>query len=90
MRSLPQEYRREPAIALDGGTDGMDIVARILAGAGRYLTSSGNMVVEIGHNRPAFERRYPNLAVTWLNSGNEQDALLWIESRQLRQQAWPK
>lgn len=83
MRRLPQEYRREPAIALDGGKDGLDIVARILAGAGNYVTRTGNMVIEIGHNRRAFERRYPKLAVTWLESGNEPDALLWIESRQL-------
>ena len=85
MRKLPQEYRREPAIALDGGKDGLDIVDRILARAGSYMARTGNMVVEIGHNRRAFERRYPKLEVTWLSSGNEQDAILWIESRHLGQ-----
>lgn len=85
MRKRPQEYRREPAIALDGGKDGLDIVDRILARAGSYMARTGNMVVEIGHNRRAFERRYPKLEVTWLSSGNEQDPILWIESRHLGQ-----
>lgn len=85
MHKLPQEYRREPAIALDGGKDGLDIVDRILARAGSYMARTGNMVVEIGHNRRAFERRYPKLEVTWLSSGNEQDPILWIESSHLGQ-----
>ena len=33
MAGLPREYRREPALGLHGGRDGLDIVRRILAGA---------------------------------------------------------
>lgn len=31
MRGLPEEYRREPALGLAGGADGLDVVLRILA-----------------------------------------------------------
>jgi ribosomal protein L3 glutamine methyltransferase len=84
MKRLPQEYRREPALALDGGKDGLEIVAQILGRASDHLSAKGNLVVEIGHNRPAFERRYPRMNVAWLDSGAQSDSLLWIESKDLQ------
>ena len=35
MAALPAEYRAEPALALAGGADGMDLIRRILAEAPR-------------------------------------------------------
>lgn len=84
MKRLPTEYRREPSIALDGGKDGLDIVTRILNDASRYLKKNGKIAVEIGHNRRAFERRYPYLNVTWLDTGVDSDPLLWIEDKGLK------
>jgi release factor glutamine methyltransferase len=44
---LPPEARLyEPQEALDGGTDGLDIVRRIVAGARRWLASDGRLLVE--------------------------------------------
>lgn len=46
---LPAEVREsEPRIALDGGSDGMDIVRRIIADAPRWLRPDGALVVEVG------------------------------------------
>ena len=39
MRKLPPEYRYEPGIALAGGGEGLDFVARILAERGRRISS---------------------------------------------------
>src|SRR5262249_30380386 len=46
--TLPAEVRREPALALDGGPDGLDIVRRIVAAAPRWLVPGGLLALEIG------------------------------------------
>ncbi len=65
MRRLPDEYRREPELALASGTDGLLHTRRILAAARRHLNPGGLLVVEIGHNRRALERAYPKLPFAW-------------------------
>ncbi|HJV10649.1 MAG TPA: 50S ribosomal protein L3 N(5)-glutamine methyltransferase [Burkholderiales bacterium] len=66
MRRLPREYRYEPGIALAGGRDGLDLVARILAGARERLTSRGLLVCEVGGSGMALERRFPAIGFAWL------------------------
>lgn len=65
MRGLPSEYRHEPHRALAGGTDGLDVVRRILREAPAHLTACGTLVCEIGHNRPVLERSYPRTPFLW-------------------------
>jgi ribosomal protein L3 glutamine methyltransferase len=65
MRRLPDEYRKEPEMALASGNDGLDHTRRILAEAARHLNPGGTLVVEIGHNRKALERAYPELQFEW-------------------------
>jgi ribosomal protein L3 glutamine methyltransferase len=65
MQKLPKEYRHEPALALAAGSDGLDLVQRILAEAKRRLTPGGLLVCEIGGNRRALERAYPDVEFTW-------------------------
>lgn len=73
MATLPEEYRREPEMALAGGEDGLDLVHTILREAPRFLTENGLLVVEIGHNRDDLEAAYPDTPFTWLEteSGNQ-------------------
>jgi len=65
MRKLPPEYRYEPGIALAGGRQGLDFVARILEGAAAHLARGGLLICEIGENRKALERAYPTVAFGW-------------------------
>jgi ribosomal protein L3 glutamine methyltransferase len=65
MKKLPEEYRREPEMALASGKDGLDHTRTILAEAGKHLNPGGMLVVEIGHNRKAVERAYPKLPFHW-------------------------
>ena len=65
MRRLPEEYRKEPVLALAGGTDGLEHTRRILVQAKPHLNPGGLLVVEIGHNRKALERAFPRLPFAW-------------------------
>ena len=66
MEALPREYRHEPALALEAGSDGMDILRRMLPEAHRHLTPGGLLVVEVGDGREALEAIWPDLPLTWL------------------------
>lgn len=68
MAELPPEYRHEPALALAGGADGLDLVRRLLGQAAIHLAPEGLLVVEIGHNRAALERAWPDIPFTWLET----------------------
>ena len=78
MRALPPEYRAEPALALAGGEDGMDLVRTILRDAPAKMSPHGVLVLEIGHERSHFEAAFPALEVVWLptSAGDDQVLLL--------------
>lgn len=84
MSRLPQEYLREPQIALAGGKDGMDLVRRIVAGAAARLTRNGVLVVEIGHEREHAEAAFPELELTWLSTSAGDDAVFLLTAEQLQ------
>ncbi|TAM09465.1 MAG: 50S ribosomal protein L3 N(5)-glutamine methyltransferase [Nevskiaceae bacterium] len=63
--ALAPEYATEPRAALDGGADGMDLVARILSGAPEHLAQHGTLVCEIGGSRNEFEARFPEFPGLW-------------------------
>jgi len=48
MDSLPQDVRHfEPALALDGGTDGLELYRRLIPQAEAWLASGGQLLMEI-------------------------------------------
>jgi ribosomal protein L3 glutamine methyltransferase len=83
MRKLPREYRREPALALAAGKDGLDLVRRILAEAKSHLAPGGLLVCEIGGNRGALERAYPRLEFAWPETSEGSGCVFILERGQL-------
>ena len=78
MARLPAEYRQEPRIALEGGRDGLDIVCRIIESYSAYLKKHGSLILELGRNRGAFERRYPRLTPIWLTTEDQENQVLML------------
>jgi ribosomal protein L3 glutamine methyltransferase len=83
METLPDEYRREPALALSGGEDGLDAVRVLVKEAPRFLDHGGHLVVEIGHNRTAAETAFPRLPMTWLSTAASEDGVFIVTREEL-------
>ena len=50
--TLPRDVRdHEPRLALDGGPDGLDVLRRVAARAGRWLAPGGFLLCEIGDDQ---------------------------------------
>jgi ribosomal protein L3 glutamine methyltransferase len=83
MQALPAEYRAEPALALDGGADGMDFIRPLLRGLPAHLNPGAVLLLEIGHERPHFEAAFPHLQPVWLETSAGDDAVLLLTAEDL-------
>lgn len=83
MRALPDEYKREPEMALAAGEDGLDIVRIILREARRHLNPGGILVVEIGNIRETVEAAFPELPFTWLDTRAGGDFVFLLREEEL-------
>jgi len=78
MATLPQEYVNEPALALDGGPDGMRFISRLLHEAPNYMQENAILVLEIGNKREHFEAAFPKIDVVWLTTSAGDDQVLLL------------
>jgi len=78
MGALPAEYRHEPALALAGGDDGMDLVRSILRDAPAKMTPEAVLVLEIGNERANFEHAFRRLEVAWMETSAGDDQVLLV------------
>ncbi|MGQ0682730.1 50S ribosomal protein L3 N(5)-glutamine methyltransferase [Bradyrhizobium sp.] len=83
MAGLPAECRAEPALAFDGGADGLDIVRRILGQAKAHLAPQGGLLCEIGRGRDNLEAAFPQLPLLWLDTEDSEGEVFWIAASDL-------
>jgi ribosomal protein L3 glutamine methyltransferase len=83
MAGLPAECRAEPALAFDGGADGLDIVRRILSEAKTHLAPQGGLLCEIGRGRDNLEAAFPQLPLLWLDTEDSEGEVFWIAASDL-------
>ncbi|RYF75330.1 MAG: 50S ribosomal protein L3 N(5)-glutamine methyltransferase [Comamonadaceae bacterium] len=78
MAALPAEYRAEPALALAGGSDGMDFIRALLHELPSRMSPQAVLVLEIGNERPHFEAAFPTLEAIWLETSAGDDQVLLV------------
>lgn len=83
MTDLPAEYLQEPALGLEAGEDGMDVVSRILAGASDYLNPGGILIVEVGASASLLLARYPDVPFLWIDLQHGGDGVFMLFAEQL-------
>ncbi len=78
-------YRREPVQALDGGEDGLDLIARLIEQSAQKLSPGGIALLEIeagqGEQSQALAaEHFPNAEITVLRDMAGLDRLLTIQT----------
>ena len=89
MAALPPEYRAEPVLALDGnlqgGTDGMDFIRKLLRDAPAHMSPMAVLVIEVGNERMNFESAFPTLEIVWLETSAGENQVLLVTRDALMQ-----
>ena len=84
LAAFPPEYAAEPRMAHAGGADGLDVVRRILAGAGGHLAEDGTLVVEVGTGRVLLEADFPGLPFLWLDTAESEGEVFALAASALQ------
>ena len=85
LANLQREVRYEPALALDGGKDGLDFYRRIADGAPKHLNPGGAVYLEVGIDEADAVLDLLRAAVDCADSGvirdlNGIDRVVWARS----------
>ncbi|PWC15932.1 50S ribosomal protein L3 N(5)-glutamine methyltransferase [Brenneria corticis] len=83
MADLPQEFRYEPELGLAAGSDGLNLVRRILASAPDYLSDDGVLICEVGNSMVHLIEQYPAIPFTWLEFANGGEGVFTLTRSQL-------
>lgn len=82
--ALPAEFQREPRLSLDGGTDGLDIIRKLLRQSRDRLAPQGIVLIEVGGLRDAMDREFAALEPHWLQTEDGADCICVIHAKRLK------
>ena len=80
---LPAEFQAEPRMALDGGSDGMAIVRRLLAQAKGRLQPHGIVAIEVGALHDEVNREFRRHEPHWLRTADSSDCVVVFQAARL-------
>lgn len=82
---LAPEFRAEPDMGFLGGQTGLDLVLRILAEAGNYLSEQGILVIEVGSSAQTLQDAFPDVPFYWLDFDRGGDGVFLLTAEQVNQ-----
>lgn len=80
----PEEFRREPELALTSGIDGLAHPIRILQDAADYLTENGVLILEVGDSQFRLQQLLPEVPFQWLTFSRGGSGVAMIERSDLQ------
>jgi ribosomal protein L3 glutamine methyltransferase len=83
---LPEEFHREPRMALDGGKDGLDIIRKFLRQARDRLKADGVVLIEVGGLQQAMDKEFAKLDLYWMHTADGCNCVCLIQAQRLK--AW--
>jgi len=83
MADLPEEYQKEPALALAAGSDGLDIIRTILDEGHIYLNPQAGILCEIGRTQSALQAAYPHTGFDWLDTEHSSGEVFYVSRKNL-------
>ena len=66
-RALPDEYLREPELALLTDAEGLDIPLKILRQAAEFMHEDACLILEVGNSWEALQKALPDMPFMWLD-----------------------
>lgn len=89
---MPQEFSKEPALALYAADEGMALVRQILKDTPQYLSAQGVLVLEIGRETAACENllleEFQNMPVLWVETEEQSGNVLIVDRDTLAKHPW--
>ncbi len=85
VESLPAEFKHEPEMGLGCGSDGLDIVRKILAQSAEHLNDDGLLICEVGNSQVHVEAAYPEVPFQWLTFERGGHGVFMLTKAQLTQ-----
>jgi ribosomal protein L3 glutamine methyltransferase len=80
---LPEEFKKEPRLALDGGRDGLTIIRKLLRQARERITPEGVVLIEVGGLQRAMDREFAALQPEWLTTEDGSNCVCAIRAARL-------
>ena len=83
LTAMAPEFAWEPAGALAGGADGLDLVRRIVRGARSHLQPDGLLALEVGAGIGTLEQAFPRVPFLWPELENGGDGIALVAAGDL-------
>ena len=83
MKTLPLEYKSEPALALFSEHNGLWHIKQIINSSKTYLSKMGILVLEVGSAYKKFENHFSDLSYTWLTTSTSDKSTILISADEL-------